>query len=372
MSRLSKKRLETPVAVTRSSLPPLEEYVDMLKPLWESAWLTNMGAYHEEFKEQLKRYMGVSNLELFVNGHMALELALQALELQGEVITTPFTFASTTHAIVRNGLEPVFCDIRSSDYTLDAGLLEKRITEKTCAIVPVHVYGNFCDVDQIGEIARRHGLMVIYDAAHAFGETLDGKGAGEFGDVSMFSFHATKVFHSIEGGAVAFRNDKLAGRLYELKNFGITGYERVEYVGANGKMNEFQAAMGLCNLRHVDQEIEKRQKLALRYRERLSGVPGIRLCAENPRVRSNYAYMPVVFDGYKKSRDQIFEQLAQYNIHARKYFYPCVNHYDCYRERFDERETPVAAQVSRQVLTLPLYADLEPDVVDLICDLVLE
>jgi len=372
MSTWKRERLETPVAVTRSSLPPLEEYVDMLKPLWESAWLTNMGMYHEEFKRQLKEYMGVPNLELFVNGHMALELVLQALELRGEVITTPFTFASTTHAIVRNGLEPVFCDIHPSDYTLDADLLEERITENTCAIVPVHVYGNFCNVYRIEEVARRHGLKVIYDAAHAFGETIDGKGAAEFGDASMFSFHATKVFHSIEGGAVTFRNEKMAGRLYELKNFGITGYERVEYVGANGKMNEFQAAMGLCNLRHVDQEIEKRKRLALRYRERLSGVQGIRLCPENPKVESNYAYMPVVFDGYKKNRDQIFQDLAKYNIHARKYFYPCVNHYDCYKGRFYEKDTPVAAQISRQVLTLPLYADLELDVVDLICDLVLE
>lgn len=367
-----KKRLERPVAVTRSSLPPLEEYVEMLKPLWESAWLTNMGDYHEQFKGQVKEYLGAENLELFVNGHMALELALQALELEGEVITTPFSFASTTHAIVRNGLTPVFCDINPEDYTLDAGQLESHITDRTSAIVPVHVYGNFCDVKRIEDIARRHHLKVVYDAAHAFGETLEGKGAAEFGDLSMFSFHATKVFHSIEGGAVAFKDERLSRRLYELKNFGIIGYESVEYVGANGKMNEFQAAMGLCNLRHVEEEIGKRKRLALQYERRLSGVEGIRLCRENPQVKRNYAYMPVVFDGYKRNRDQIFDELARYNIHARKYFYPCINSYACYRERFDERETPVAARISRQVLTLPLYADLEPDVVDLICDIILE
>lgn len=255
------KKHETPVMVTRSSLPPLEEYVEMLKPIWESAWLTNMGEYHEELKRQLKRFLKATDLELFVNGHMALELALQAMNLEGEVITTPFTFASTTHAIVRNGLTPVFCDINDRDYTMDAEKIEDLITEKTCAIVPVHVYGNICDVDRIHEIAQKHGLKVIYDAAHAFGEELDGTGVGQFGDASMFSFHATKVFHSIEGGAVVFQDEGLKELLYQLKNFGITGYESVEYVGANGKMNEFQAAMGLCNLRHIEGEIEKRSRL---------------------------------------------------------------------------------------------------------------
>ncbi len=367
-----REKEKNPVAVTRSSLPPLEEYVEMLKPLWESAWLTNMGDYHEQLREQLKAYLKAENLELFVNGHMALELALQALELDGEVITTPFSFASTTHAIVRNGLTPVFCDISPIDYTLDADLLESHITERTCAIVPVHVYGNLCDVEKIQKIADRYGLKVIYDAAHAFGETLDGRGVAEFGDVSMFSFHATKVFHSIEGGAAAYREPALGHRLYQLKNFGIMDSETVEYVGANGKMNEFQAAMGLCNLRHLEQEIKKREKLAQRYRERLQDVAGIRLCPKNSRVCSNYAYMPVVFDGYKRDRDQVFEELAKNDIHARKYFYPCINSYTCYRGQFDEQDTPVAARIARQVLTLPLYADLEPEVVDRICDIILE
>lgn len=361
-----------PILVTRSSLPPLEEYMEMLKPIWDSAWLTNMGAYHEKFKEQLKEYLKTPNLELFVNGHMALELAIQAFKLEGEVITTPFTFASTTHAIVRNGLTPVFCDINPQDYTMDVEKLESLITERTCAIVPVHVYGNLCDVERIQEIADRHCLKVIYDAAHTFGETLDGQGVGTFGDASMFSFHATKVFNSIEGGAVAFRDAALNDRLYQLKNFGITGYESVEYVGSNGKMNEFQAAMGLCNLRYVDGEIAKRKALVERYRELLDGVPGIRLCRENPRVKYNYAYMPVVFDCYKSGRDQIFAALAEHNIHARKYFYPCVNEYDCYRGQFDASLTPVAARLSRQVLTLPLYADLPMEIVDQVCQIILE
>ena len=264
------------IFVTRASLPPMEEYVEKLQHIWESAWLTNMGEYHEELKEELKKYLGVKGLELFVNGHTALEMVLQAFQLEGEVITTPFSFASTTHAIVRNNLTPVFCDINDRDFTMDAARLESLITEKTCAIVPVHVYGNFCDVEQIEEIARRHHLKVIYDAAHTFGEKLDGKGSGTFGDASMFSLHATKVYNSIEGGVVTFQEDWLADILYKLKNFGITGKESVEYVGGNGKMNEFQAAMGLCNLKYVDREIAKRKAVAERYRSHLEGVKGIR------------------------------------------------------------------------------------------------
>ncbi len=365
------KRHEKPVLVTRSSLPPLEEYVEMLKPIWDSAWLTNMGQYHEEFKAQLRQYLGVENLELFVNGHLGLELGIQALGLEGEVITTPFTFASTTHALVRNGLTPVFCDINDRDYTMDVDKIETLITDKTCAIAPVHVYGNVCDVERIQEIADRYGLKVIYDAAHTFGETYDNVGVANFGDISMFSLHATKVFHSIEGGVVAFKDPGLSALLYQLKNFGITGYESVEYVGSNGKMNEFQAAMGLCNLRHLDGEIAKRKVLVERYRERLSGISGIKLCEENPRVKSNYAYMPVVFDGYGAGRDEIFAKLAEYNIHARKYFYPCVNRYECYRGQYDEMNTPVAAKISRQVLTLPLFAELPIETVDEICDIIL-
>lgn len=364
------KKHENPILVTRSSLPPLEEYTKMLEPLWESARLTNMGVYHERFKEELKSYLKVPRLELFVNGHMALELVIQAMGLTGEVITTPFSFASTTHAIVRNGLEPVFCDINPEDYTLDAEQLESLITEKTSAIVPVHVYGNLCDVERIQEIADRHHLKVIYDAAHTFGEELDGVGAGQFGDASMFSFHATKVFHSIEGGAVSFKNPQLADLLYQLKNFGITGYETVEYVGANGKMNEFQAAMGLCNLRHVDEEIAKRKAVVERYRERLGGISGIHLTRENPRIKYNYAYMPVVFDGYRADRDQVFDALKEWNIIPRKYFYPCINAYDCYKDRFCEDDTPVAKRISRQILTLPLYADLPLEIVDEICDVI--
>lgn len=248
------------ILVTRSSMPPMEEYIEEIKELWETHWLTNMGAKHKQFQADLTDYLGVDHVELLTNGHMALELTLQAMNLQGEVITTPFTFASTTHAIVRNGLTPVFCDIDPVTYTMDAGKIESLITDRTCAIMPVHVYGNVCDVEEIDRIANKYELKVIYDAAHSFGETYKGKGIGTFGNASCFSFHATKVFNSIEGGAVCYKDEELGEKLYQLKNFGIHNAEEVTGVGANAKMNEFCAAMGLCNLRHVEEEIAKRKK----------------------------------------------------------------------------------------------------------------
>ena len=286
------------------------------------------------------------------------------------MITTPFTFASTTHAIVRSGLKPVFCDVNPVDYTLDVTKIGSLITEKTVAILPVHVYGNLCDVEAIADIAQKHNLTVIYDAAHAFGVVKDGVSAANFGDASMFSFHATKVFHTIEGGAVTYGDESLQQKLNEWKNFGIRDQETVVYPGGNGKMNEFAAAMGICNLRHLDGEIVKRKLVAERYRERLENVPGIRLCPQQEGVTSNYAYFPVVFDGYKETRDQIQEKLAGEGIHARKYFYPLTNSFACYD--FDPSETPVAAYISARVLTLPLYADLSVEDADRICDVILK
>ena len=239
------------ILVTRSSMPTLEEYMNEIAPMWESHWLTNMGPKHKELQAKLCEYLDVENIDLLTNGHMALELTLQAMNLQGEVITTPFTFASTTHAIVRNGLTPVFCDIDPETYCIDAGKIEGLITDKTCAIMPVHVYGNICNIEEIERIAHKYELKVIYDAAHTFGETYQGRGIGSFGDVSCFSFHATKVFNSIEGGAVCYKDQQLGEKLYELKNFGIHGPEEVPAVGANAKMNEFCAAMGICNLRLI-------------------------------------------------------------------------------------------------------------------------
>lgn len=363
------------IYVTRSSMPKLEEYVDEIKELFETHWLTNMGTKHNMLEEKLTEYLKVKNVLLFSNGHMALELLIQAMKLTGEVITTPFTFASTTHAIVRNGLTPIFCDVNPEDYTIDVEKIEALITEKTSAIIPVHVYGHVCDVEAIEKIAKRHGLKVIYDAAHTFGETYKNQGIGAFGDASMFSFHATKVFNTIEGGAVCFNNSQegLREKLFGLKNFGIWGEELIKDVGANSKMNEFQAAMGLCNLRHVDEEIAKRKAVVEHYNKRLSDVEGIKISKEQKDVKANYAYYPVIFEPNKfgKTRDEIYELLKINEIYARKYFYPTTNTFECYRDMFDMGDTPVALELSKKVLTLPLYADLRMEQVDRICDLIL-
>lgn len=361
------------INVTRSSMPPFDEYVNEIRDIWDSRWLTNMGVKHQELQNELKDYLGVENIDLFTNGHMSLELSLQALNLQGEVITTPFTFASTTHAIVRNGLTPVFCDIDPEDFTIDVTKIEELITDRCCAIMPVHVYGNVCNVEEIQRIANKYGLKVIYDAAHTFGETYKGKGVGTFGDASCFSFHATKVFHTIEGGAVCFKDRHFGAMIKDLKNFGIHGPEDVRNVGANAKMNEFCAAMGICNLRHADEEISKRAKVVGEYRKRLENVDGIRLNTVQPEVKSNYAYFPVIFEPetFGSSRNEVADCLAKHGIGARKYFYPITNSFECFHGEYDINETPVALAMSKRVLTLPLYADLSLEDVDQICDIVL-
>ena len=357
------------ILVTQASLPPMEEYIEEIRDLWDSHWITNMGEKHKELQRKLREYLDVPAVELFTNGHMALELAMQAMGLTGEVITTPFTFASTTHAIVRNGLTPVFCDIDPEDYTLDVNKLEGLITDHTSAIVPVHVYGNICDVKAIDAVARKHGLKVLYDAAHAFGETFKGTGIGNFGDVSCFSFHATKVYNTIEGGAATYQDENIGKKLYDLKNFGIHGSEHVTGIGANAKMNEFCAAMGLCNLRHLQDDIEKRKRLTELYCDELSDVPGIRMNRVRPEVESNYAYFPIVIDEkkYGKTREELCRRLAEDDIIPRKYFYPLTNEFECYAGRFDISQTPTAEYISRRVLALPLYAELPEEVVKMIC-----
>lgn len=364
------------ILVTRSSMPELEEYIEEIKELWDTHWLTNMGTKHQQLQKGLEEYFKVPHAILYTNGHLALENVIAALQLPegGEVITTPFTFVSTTHSIVRNGLVPVFCDVNDKDYTIDVTKIEALITDKTVAIVPVHVYGNLCDVEAIQKIADKHNLKVIYDAAHAFGVEYKGVSAANFGDASMFSFHATKVFNTIEGGAVTFKNDNLVHVLNDMKNFGIRGQESIVYVGGNAKMSEFQAAMGICNLRHVDDEIKKRKAVVEHYRKRLSGVEGIKLCDEQENVKHNYSYFPVVFDGYKYSRDDVFELLAKYDIVARKYFYPLTNDIECYADypTAGTEKTPVAKYLADRVLTLPMYADLSLADVDRICDLILD
>ena len=364
------------ILVTRSSMPPLEEYIDEIKGLWESHWLTNMGSKHKELQSKLENYLGVPHVILYTNGHLALENAIAALNLPegGEVITTPFTFASTTHAIVRNKLIPVFCDINNEDYTIDVTKIEALISDQTVAIVPVHVYGNMCDVEEIDRLAQKYGLKVIYDAAHAFGVKYKGVSSANFGDASMFSFHATKVFNTIEGGAVCFKNDSWVQLLNDMKNFGIHGAEEVAYIGGNAKMNEFQAAMGLCNMRHLNEEITKRKSVVERYRERLTGIEGIKLSIIQDDVDSNYAYFPVVFENYKYTRNEIFNMLAKHGIGARKYFYPLTNSFECYRNypTAGSQKTPVAQHIALRVLTLPLYSELALEDVDKICNIILE
>lgn len=362
------------ILVTRSSMPSFEEYTNEIKDIWQTHWLTNMGIKHQELQKKLIDYMGVENLDLMVNGHFAIEMSLQALNLQGEVITTPFTFASTTHAIVRNGLTPVFCDIDPITYCIDPSKIEALITDRTCAIMPVHVYGNICNVEEIQRIAKKYGLKVIYDAAHAFGVKYKGKGVGNFGDVSCYSFHATKVFNTIEGGCVCYHDEDFGKTLWQLKNFGIHGPERVDGIGANAKMNEFCAAMGLCNLRHVDTEILKRKTVVERYRTHLESIDGIQLSPIQKDVQPNFAYFPIVVNEkvFGSSRNEIFEALATIGVGARKYFYPLTSSFDCFHGKFNMMDTPVAVYISKRVLTLPLYADLSLDDVDVICRKILE
>lgn len=379
--------MDKKILVTRSSLPELDEYVEEIKEMWETHWLTNMGVKHKQLERDLADYLGISqdNIALFVNGHLALECIIEALglgkeknakgEYKDEVITTPFTFASTTHAIVRKGLKPVFCDINPYNFTIDSGKLEALITDKTCAIIPVHVYGNLCDVEEIQRISDQYGLKIIYDAAHAFAVEKDGVSSASFGDAVMYSFHATKVFNTIEGGAVCFKDPMLKPLLNQWKNFGITGAESVEFAGGNAKMNEFAAAMGICNLRHLDEEIEKRRKIDQRYREWLSEIGGVQLnVILVDGIKSNYAYFPIVVDETVAgcSRDDIFDALAENGIGARKYFYPLTNTYQCYEGVFDLMDTPTALAISKKVLTLPIYADLSLEDVDFICSIVLK
>lgn len=364
--------MDKKIMVTRSSMPKFDEYAKEISSIWQTVWLTNMGEKHNLFQNELEKLLEVQYMSLFSNGHLALELAIQAMNLSGEVITTPYSFASTTHAIVRNGLKPIFCDINEDDYTINVNKIEDLITDKTTAILPVHVYGNICDVEKIDNIAKKHNLKVIYDAAHAFNVKVNGSNVATYGDASMFSFHATKVFHTIEGGAIATSSEELYKKLYKLKNFGIENAEVVDEIGSNAKMNEFQAAMGLCNLRHLETEIKKRKEKVLLYREYLQNISGLHISEEIQGVESNYSYFPVVFDKdiLGVDRNQIFDSLQKENIMCRKYFYPLISDYDCYKSEFNSLDTPIAKKIASSVLTLPLYADIECTVIEKICNII--
>jgi len=363
-----------PILVTRSSLPPFEEYIEEIRSLWESRWLTNTGTKHEDLTVNLQVYLGAGSFLLFSNGHMALELGIQALELSGEVITTPFTFVSTTQAIVRNGLTPVFCDIDPVRYTLDPFKIESMITEKTSAIVAVHVYGIPCDTAEIERVAVKHGLKVIYDAAHSFGADYHGKSMAQYGDISIFSFHATKIFHTVEGGGVAFKDNNIYENLRHLRDFGLCpGGMDADRIGANAKLSELHSAMGLCNLRYIDEWITKRKAAAELYDVRLNEIEGLQLLPDIHGLKSNYSYYPVVFrDDFGKSRDKVCDDLLKHGITARKYFYPLTSEFSCYTGVLQPNETPIARDIAGRVLCLPLYADITQEVINEVCDIVLE
>ena len=349
------------ILVTRSSMPPYEEYIEAIKPLWDSHWLTNMGRYHRELEGRLKEYLDVPQLSLMVNGHMALEMAIQMFRFSEgtEVITTPFTFVSTTHAIVRNNLKPVFCDVKLEDGVIDEDKIESLVTERTVAVVPVHVYGNACNIERIQKVADKYGLKVIYDAAHAFGVKYKGRGIGSFGDASVFSFHATKIYNTVEGGAVAFSDPKIYDRLYNLKNFGIRDEELITEVGANAKMNEFSAIMGLCNLNHAEKAREERRKRHELYREALGDIKGLRLFAKNPDATDNYAYFPIlVEDGYPMARDDLYNFLRKNGVYARKYFYPLTADAACFKNKYKRERLERARELAERVLVIPFHAEL--------------
>lgn len=366
--------VERKLYVSKPSLPPIEEYMEEIRDIWETGIMTHQGPKHNQLQLELEKFLDAPNVTLFANGHLALELGLCSYGLKGEVITTPFTFASTTQAILRNGLKPVFCDIKADDYTIDCDMLESLITEKTCAIVPVHVYGNICDVKKIQELADAHNIKVIYDGAHAFGETYEGKNIANYGDMTMFSFHATKVFNTVEGGCVAYGDSSKTQYLEGLRQFGqIVRTDVVPYIGTNAKMTDIHAAMGLCNLRHFSDYIEKRKAVAERYRSRLSGIDGIKLNIVQRDVKSNYAYMPVVFEERDTGvdRDMVMGELEKHHIFARKYFYPLCSEFECVKEMGIRADVPVADYISERVLTLPCYSDLSLKDVDYICDIIL-
>jgi dTDP-4-amino-4,6-dideoxygalactose transaminase len=360
------------INVTRSALPPMEEYTEEIRELWDSRWLTNNGVKLRTLEENLQQHLDVPHVATFVNGHLALESLLRALGLKGEVITTPFTFASTTHALVRCGLKPVFCDIEDEFYTMDPARVEALITPETCAILPVHVYGNLCDDAALSAIAKKHGLRLIYDAAHAFGASRDGVSAARMGDAAMFSFHATKVFHTIEGGCITTSDPDILRGLELERNYGLSGEDCI-HAGGNFKMNEFQAAMGLCNLRHAEENLALRRRAAEAYRRLLGGRENIILPKVQPGVQSNYAYFPVRFVG-EGARDAAMEKLAANDIFARKYFYPLTSDFSCYKglPGFDAALTPIAKRIADEVLTLPLYPGLSDEDVARICSILTE
>jgi len=357
--------LDKPIYVTKPVLPPLEEFTEYLKQIWDNKILTNNGPFHQQFERELAEYLGVKYLSLFANGTLALVTALQTLRITGEVITTPFSFVATTHSLWWNNIKPVFADIEPEYFNLNPDRVEAAITPQTTAIMPVHVYGNPCRVERFQQIADTYGLKLIYDAAHAFGVKINGNSVLNYGDLSVMSFHATKVFNTFEGGAIVCHDEATKKRIDYLKNFGFVNETTVVIPGINGKMNEVQAAMGLLQIKYVDEAIRKRREIAQYYREGLQSIEGIRFLNDVEGVEHCYSYYPVLIDKdkYGKARDHAYELLKQHNIYGRRYFYPLISQLPTYRglESAKPGAMPAAEKVTEQVLCLPIYPDLQKE-----------
>ena len=368
--------MRKPVYVTQPFLPPLDEFQPYLKDIWKTKWLTNNGKYHKKLEETICSYLGVKYVSLFANGTLALIAALRALRISGEVITTPFSFVATAHALWWNSIKPVFVDIEPESATLDPKKIEAAITPRTTAILPVHVYGNPCDVQRIAEIAGTYGLKVIYDACPAFGVKLAEESILRFGDLSAVSFHATKVYTTFEGGAIISHSEDMKHQIDNLKNFGYVDETSVAAPGINAKMNEFQAALGMLQLKYVEENIAKRRALASRYRAALSRIDGIGFFPEFESVRYTYGAFPILIDEDKfgRTREFVYEKLKGRNIFARRYYYPLISEFPTYSglDSAKPGSLPAAERISRQVLCLPIYPELENHTVDIICELIAE
>lgn len=356
------KLVNSPIYVTQPAFPPLEEFVELLKQIWGNKILTNNGPFHKQFEKELADYLGVKYLSVFANGTLALMTALQALRITGEVITTPFSFVATTHSLWWNNIKPVFADIESDTFNLDPERVEAAITPQTTAIMPVHVYGNPSNLPEFQRIADTYGLKLIYDAAHAFGVKIDGNSVLNFGDLSILSFHATKVFNTIEGGAIICHDEKTKQRIDYLKNFGFAGETTVIAPGINAKMNEVQAAYGVLQLKYVDENIGKRKAIANLYRSGLANIPGIRYLNDIEGINLSYSYFPILVDSnlYGRTRDELYDELKINNIHGRRYFYPLISQFPSYRglTSSNPANLPIAEKITKQVICLPIYPEL--------------
>jgi dTDP-4-amino-4,6-dideoxygalactose transaminase len=365
---------DEPIYVTRPNLPSLEKLQPYLEKIWANKILTNNGPFHQSFEKELCNYLQVEHINLFANATLALVVGLQSLRITGEVITTPYSFVATTHALKWNGITPVFCDIDLHNFNIDPDKIEALITPKTTAILPVHVYGHPCDTEKIQKIADKYGLKVIYDAAHAFGVSVKNKNLLLEGDMSILSFHGTKLFTTFEGGAIISKDKKLKERIDFLKNFGFADEVTVIAPGINGKMNEFQAAIGLLQLEIVDEEISDRKKIYSHYIEKLGNVKGLTVFKEFQEVKHNYSYFPVLIDEkeFGISREKVYDELKKNNIYARRYFYPLISNFPSYRSlpSADKNNLVAANKISDQILCLPVYGTLELYQVDKIIEII--